>query len=164
LNSNGEYMNCFRLMHFLLGIAIASTLLSSDAFGGDSAHSPIDVYKSTSDFSLQMCSAKFLLSQTLAESVRLGASLTPEQINDADYKSCIQSSKVGLRKAFDVAFKSVRKPAGKGALKKFHLAVVSALEGINPGQSELKIVYDQRQQNLSTRQADAWAEFELEQF
>ena len=80
-----------------------------------------------------------------------------------DYRACITKGKTASKQNLDAALKTVKKPNAKEALKTYHVALVSALEGINPGSDERKINYEQRQQNLEGKMTEAWARFEIEQ-
>ena len=56
----------------------------------------------------------------------------------------------------------VKKAKAQEALKTYHVAFVSAIEGLTPGYVERKIDYEQRQQALEGKATEAWARFEIE--
>jgi hypothetical protein len=84
------------------------------------------------------------------------------QDDRSDVQGCIGKGKKEAKTSFNKALRTIRKPAAKEALKNYHVAFVTALEGILPGTKEPSFVYEQRQQALKSKLAEAWAKFELE--
>ena len=84
------------------------------------------------------------------------------QDNSSDVQGCISKGKTEAKTSFNKALRTIRKPAAKEALKNYHVAFVTALEGLLPGTQEPKFVYEQRQQTLKSRLAETWAKYELE--
>jgi hypothetical protein len=82
---------------------------------------------------------------------------------DTDYFKHISDSKVKCKKAFDTAIKTVKKTKAKDALKNYHIAFLSSLQGIVPGQDELVRDYKRRQQAAEEKMNEAWARFEMEE-
>lgn len=58
---------------------------------------------------------------------------------------------------------TVKKEKAREALKSYHVAFITALEGIVPGFDEMKIAYQQRQQALSDKVTEAWSRFQIEE-
>jgi hypothetical protein len=63
----------------------------------------------------------------------------------------------------DRALRTVKKAKAQEALKSYHVAFITALEGVTPGREERKLSYEQRQQALEDKLTEAWARFEVEQ-
>lgn len=82
---------------------------------------------------------------------------------DTDYLKHISESKIKCKKSFDDALKTVKKQKAKEALKNFHVAFLSALQGLAPGDEELVRDYQRRQQALEEKMNEAWARFEIEE-
>jgi hypothetical protein len=81
----------------------------------------------------------------------------------SNYTGCIEDGKKDAKQNLESALKSLKKPKAKEALKSYHVAFVTAIDGINPGMDERKISYEQRQQSLDGKLTEAWARFEVEQ-
>jgi serine/threonine-protein kinase RIO1 len=83
--------------------------------------------------------------------------------SDGDYAGCIKKGKEAAKVSLDKALRTIRKPKAQEALKSYHIAFVTALQGINPGSNERRMDYERRQQMLKDKAAEAWARFEVEQ-
>lgn len=86
----------------------------------------------------------------------------PSNDLDADYPACIENGKNTAKRNFAPALRSIKKQKAQEALKSYHVAFVTAMDGIKPGTNELKISYEQRQQLLESKLNEAWARFEIE--
>ncbi len=86
-----------------------------------------------------------------------------EQDKQSDYVGCIKDMKALAKENLDKALRKVNKSKTQEALKSYHVAFITALEGIRPGSDELKINYEQRQQALQDKLTEAWARVEVEQ-
>lgn len=117
---------------------------------------PLDRYQGDTQYALLMCKLTLRLAVAKAE----GNAPQDEQSN---YSYCISKSKVTAKASLDKALRTVKKPKAQEALKSYHVAFVSAVEGIRPGADERKISYEQRQQVLEGKVTEAWARFEIEQ-
>lgn len=131
-------------------------LLASNFSLAESEISAIDRYKSDTTVQLTMCSMMFKLAQL---NIQNGTPLT----SNSNYPSCIKNSKAELKTSLDKALQTIKKTEAKNALKNYHIAVMTALEGINPGENEIKISYAQRQIQLKEKATLAWERFEIEQ-
>ena len=118
--------------------------------------SVLEKYQSDTNVQLTMCRMKFKIAQL--------SNGNPATMTDSEnYPQCIKESKAELKASLDNALKTIKKSAAKEALKNYHVAVITALEGINPGENEMKISYAQRQIQLKEKTTLAWERFELEQ-
>ena len=117
---------------------------------------PAQQYRGLANGAIFMC--KLNLQNAL-----LNAQLSNPLDEKSDYRACIATGKVTAKENFDKAMKTVKKPQAKEALKTYHVALVSAFDGIVPGTDERKINYERRQQDLDGKLTEAWARFEIEQ-
>lgn len=117
---------------------------------------PLERYQGDTQFALLMCKLSFDLSIL---KVKSGA----QQDEKSDYNGCIAKGKITAKASLGKALPAVKKAKAQDALKAYHVAFVSAIEGIRPGIDERKIHYEQRQQGLEGKITEAWARFEIEQ-
>lgn len=137
-----------------LALALA---LAAPAFAQEKdTRTPIERYRGDSAFALMSCGLKLRLAEARAASGK-------EAGEDADVPACIVEGKAKGKAGLDAAMKAARKPAAREALKGYHVAFVSALEGVIPGADEARISYAARQRALNDRVTAAWARFEVEQ-
>lgn len=138
--------------------------ISSGAYAADPERTPLQAYQGDSNFHVQMCSMKYKIAQAVAEGRALGVEAPNSgKPVDSDFKECITTSKKEGKANLDRALKTVKKPAAKEALKAYHVAYISALDGIPPGNNEIRLQYNSRQQALESRMREAWTRFEIEQ-
>jgi hypothetical protein len=78
------------------------------------------------------------------------------------FAECADEWKLKARKDYGPALKALRTARAQSALKNVHVAFVSALEGLAPEQDELRVLYAQRQANLTSALRDAWTRLDLE--
>lgn len=117
-------------------------------------HTPLEQYRGITQSSLQVCSGAFSIAQ---HSANLG-------IAAKDYSGeCIATTKANAVEKFKAAILTVKKDKAKEALKSYHVAFITALEGIAPGSDEPRIIYQQRQQALAGKVTEAWSRFEIEE-
>ena len=135
--------------------AVAAMFVSVIAYGGDQPN-PLDRYRASSVTGVMLCKTALLLTQA--------QSITRSQPTEAsDYRKCVREEKEELKAALSKALIVVKQTTAKEALKSYHVAVMSALAGIEPGIGELETTYDTRQQSLRQKMDEAWARFEVEQ-
>jgi hypothetical protein len=141
----------------LLAASLIFSLASHVAFGADDSdkRTPLERYRGDTQFALVMCK----LSLRVALAVAAGGG---QQDDKSDYASCIRKSKASAKSSLDMALRTVKKPKAQDALKSYHVAFSTAVEGIRPGPDERKISYEQRQQSLEEKVTEAWARFEIE--
>lgn len=137
---------------------IVGIVFSSAAVG--QATSPIERYGSESEAAVMTCSLEFQLAQAQAQLVSVGGG-QPEK--PADFAACLKKARAEGKQLFSLALAKVKKPAAKEALKSYHVAFMTALEGISPGMDERRITYEARQRSLKDKMTEAWARFEVEQ-
>lgn len=101
------------------------------------------------------CSLMFGTAQLVAEQGKPKAAST-------DYRACVAEKKIEVKENLRSALNGVKAPAAKEALKSFHVAFITAIDGIVPGMDERKFAYDTRQQTLSDKMNETWARFEVE--
>jgi hypothetical protein len=125
---------------------------------------PLDKYSGDTAFFIMECSLKFRLASSLADLRDSGGSPPPLAPGvDADYMKCISDGGESARAKLKPAILTVKKEKAREALKTYHVAFISALEGIAPGFDEPKILYQQRQQTLNDKRKEAWSRFEIEE-
>jgi len=116
---------------------------------------PVVEYRSATQYALLTCSASLRL-HLLQE--RLGP-----RDEHGDYRACVMREKAETRRQLDVAMRTLKRTAAREALKTYHVAFATAMDGIDPGINERKVDYERRQLELKGSVAQAWARFELEQ-
>ncbi len=117
--------------------------------------SPIDAYQGDTQYALLICSTSFKLSQ-----LEISNNTTPS--DSANYSKCITDNKAITKTRLNKAIATLKTQTQKSALKNYHVAFMTALEGIQPGIDERVISYQQRQQSLNDKVNEAWARFEVE--
>ncbi len=138
---------------FVLCCCCSTALFAEDE---KDTRNPVDKYHGDAFFYSLTCKLSFQIAMSKRQ-------LSQPSDEKDDYRACITKGKTASKQNLDAALKTVKKPNAKEALKTYHVALVSALEGINPGSDERKINYEQRQQNLEGKMTEAWARFEIEQ-
>ena len=150
-----------KLAYALLVPLLAVTLNAAAAEEPDK-RPPIDKYYSNSSFQLTICKATFKLAQSQAELATAGGTVKETPGVSSDFRGCIANGKAEAKANLDKALRTVKKAKAQEALKAYHVAFVTALEGIVPGSAERRISYEQRQQALEGKVTEAWARFEVE--
>lgn len=131
---------------FLASLLIATSSLAAE---GPDKSTPVERYHGHTSVSLFLCK--------VTQSAALVTGDTQKSV------SCIKDAKAEAKQNFDKALRTLRKPKARDALKSYHVAYVTALEGMALGFEERKISYEQRQQALEDKLTEAWARFEVEQ-
>lgn len=136
----------------------AITLLLSTALAAaePDTRSPLDRYYGDGRGEAMIC--KMMLKLAL---VRAEANIA--QDNNTNWRTCVVEAKAKAKANFPAALKTVRKNKAQDALKAYHVAFISALDAIEPGDGERRIAYDQRQQTHDAKMLEAWTRFEIEQ-
>jgi len=144
-------------MKLIFTLAVVAMFAISSAFAADKPDegTPLERYQGDAGRALFMCKLTLHLATAKAEAGR-------PQDEDSDYSGCIRRGLITAKGNLDRALRTIKKAKGQEALKSYHVAFVSALEGIRPGDSERKISYEQRQQALEGKLTEAWARFEVE--
>lgn len=140
----------------LTSIALALALHATFATAEPDNRTPLERYEGDTYYALLLCKVTLRLALARAEGGE-------QQDEKSDYSGCIAKSKTTAKTSLDKALRSVKKATAKEALKSYHVAFVSAVEGIRPGIDERKINYEQRQQALEGKVTETWARFEIEQ-
>lgn len=118
---------------------------------------PVQAYRTATMSARSSCSIHVMHMMMMAE---LRAS-TAEPADKAD--QCIAKAKQSGKEAFDKAREATKSAAALDALKDYHVAYVTALDGMLPGLGERRAAYDSRQQALRDKMYERWARFEIEQ-
>lgn len=138
-------------------LAVILIVMSSLATAeGPDKRTPLERYNGDGHFSLVMCKLSLRLALSKAE-------LGEAQDEKSDYAGCIEHGKATAKENLVKALRTLKKSKAQESLKSYHVAFVTALEGIRPGSDERKINYEQRQQALEGKLTEAWARFEVEQ-
>lgn len=116
---------------------------------------PLQAYRSHASFSLLMCRMSYDLSVSERQ---LGYKPSAK----GDFPGCLRAASEKARALLTKASLQVKSPAAKQALKDFHVAYMTALEGISPKVGELKSGYTARQAALDDSVNAAWARFDIE--
>lgn len=137
---------------------LASLLIATCSFAAEEPdkRSTLERYQGDGQYSLLTCKLNL-------RSALLKAELGQAQDKDSDYAGCIESGKVTAKQNLAKALRAMKKAKAQESLKSYHVAFITALEGIRPGSNERKISYEQRQQALEEKLTEAWARFEVEQ-
>lgn len=143
-----------KLILFSIGLAVSAQVAT--AADEPDSRTPLERYEGDTYFALVMCKSKLRIALLYAES-------GTQQNEKSDYEGCIASGKSKAKASLVQALRTVKKTKAQEALKSYHVAFVSALEGLRPGADERKINYEQRQQSLEGKVTEAWARFEIEQ-
>jgi hypothetical protein len=139
----------------IASIGLLLALQASFATEPDS-RTPLARYHEDSQFALVKCKLTFKLAIARAD-------VGVQQDEMSDYSACIAKGKMTAKTNLDKALRTVKKLKAQEALKTYHVAFVTAVEGIRPGGDERKMNYEQRQQALEGKVTEAWARFEIEQ-
>ncbi len=142
-----------KIISFLAFFVLSIPMLS--AADEPDNRTPIEKYRGDTQFPLLMCKLTLKLAVMKSDS---GAA----QDEKSDYTECIGKGRVNAKASLDRALRTIKKPKALEALKTYHVAFVTALEGIHPGAEERKISYEQRQEFLEGKVTEAWARFEIE--
>lgn len=110
---------------------------------------PVDYYRNVTQQELVSCG------DTVQASSKQSRPL------DRGERSCFAVGAHVCRLDFEAAMQIVSKPDARAALRAYHSAFMSALDGIAPQKGEAREVYQRRQQELQHRLAHAWTRFEL---
>jgi hypothetical protein len=135
-----------------------ATILVMYAAGAQEAdkRTPLERFRGDGQFSLMMC--KINLKMALARS-----ELGQAQDEKSDWSTCIKQGKEAAKVNLSAALKTVKKVKAQEALKTYHVALITAIDGIAPGAQERKLSYEQRQQALEGKLTETWARFDVEQ-
>jgi hypothetical protein len=144
------------IVKILLALLVSLSLFASAAEPPDNRN-PLDKYRGDTQFSLLMCAISFKIARLRAEAG------SQENDDKGDYRGCIAKGRATAKVDLAGALRFVKKAKAQDALKTYHVAFMTALEGIDPGSDERRISYAQRQQALSDKVNEAWARFEIEQ-
>jgi hypothetical protein len=139
----------------------AGLLLGCLASAGHAQNAPdrrsaLDQYRGNTQYALLICA-------TSLRTALLRAELGEPEDEKGGYRGCIVKNKAEAKASLDKALRTIKSPRARDALKSFHVAFVTALEGIAPGIDERRISYESRQQALEGKVTEAWARFEVEQ-
>jgi hypothetical protein len=126
----------------ILGLVLSGSCAHADE---PDHRTPLDQYRGITKFALTLCSA--------------AASLETQ----AQVEECVTTTKQDAVTKFKAAILTVKKDKAQEALKTYHVAFISAIEGIAPGFDEPRIIYQQRQQALAGKVTEAWSRFEIEE-
>lgn len=154
--TNGLYFYRDEDMKKLLP-ALMLWLSTFPAFSADAptASTPIKQYHATTEFAITLCKLS-----VQAENARaiIGT------LSSVDgYEKCISDAKTTAKESLVKALETIKAPSAIEAMKTYHVAFVTALEGVRPGQGERKISYENRQIMLEGKMTGAWARFEIEE-
>lgn len=156
-------------------LALSSTLAfaaapAADPTATDPKLPPLEGYSTDTRFSIEKCSLTYKLALAKAENKALMAQTgerppdeSEEQKKMGDYVTCIKTGKATAKTFLDKSMRTLKKPAAREALKSYHVAFLSALEGIPAADGEIRMMYSQRQAALRARMSEAWSRFEIEQ-
>lgn len=134
-------------------VAFVVTLATSVAAAGPGdSKTPADNYRTVTQVLLARCS---LMHRVIADGL---VSASDERGNYAD---CISKGVIESKATLQPALATLKTESAKEALKAYHVAFITALEGINPGLDERRISYEQRQQALSDKVTEAWTRFDI---
>jgi hypothetical protein len=113
---------------------------------------PLEKYKVEAEDQILLCAISFKLAQMKETSDKT-----------TDYEGCISKAKVQSKTNYTKAMSTVKQPKAQDALKTYHVAIITALEGIKSGLDERVVDYKPRQMTLADSVTEAWARFEIEQ-
>jgi hypothetical protein len=147
---------------YALLVPLFAVALNAAAAEEPDKRPPIDKYYGKTQSQLAMCQMGFRTATYQAELIALGGTVPESASGGGDFRGCISKGKAEARADLDKALRTVKKAKAQEALKAYHVAFVTALEGIVPGSDERRINYEQRQQSLDGKVTEAWARFEVE--
>jgi hypothetical protein len=133
-------MSIYRNLFLMMGFAILTSIALANK--GD-----IVVFGFDADLALFSCETEAIRSIN-------GQENTLDQ--------CVIDKKSELKKTYEKAQKEVKKASAKAALKEYYIAVLSALQGINPEADERKMNYEKRQVDNKIKVKELWTRFEVE--
>lgn len=137
-------------------VACALVIAASAVRGEEDNRSPLDRYRGDTQFALMMCRIKIGMSEAKVKAYE-------QQDETSDFVGCIREGKAKAKASLTAALKTVKKAKAADALKGYHVAFSTALDGIVPGSDERRISYEVRQRALDGKVTEAWARFEVEQ-
>lgn len=114
---------------------------------------PLEAYKTRTYFPLLLCHLSYEAGP-ITEPMPEG---TPK-----DVFACIKDAKAEEIITFKKILKTLN-PKAQQVFKDIHVAFIMALDGILPGDDELQINYDRRQNALKDKLNEAWVRFDVEQ-
>lgn len=130
---------------FLFAMAVAPVFAQKDT------RTAVDVY--TGDVQYVMLSCAMLLEIGL---------LKGTQDANEEWRSCISDSKKDIKRAYETALKTVKKPLARAALKEHYISATAAISALAPEPGETKRGYAMRQGQSKQRLAEQFARFEIE--
>lgn len=145
-----------KLGHIIASATLMVFSFSTYAASNSDKKSAIERYHEATQNSIGSCKLSLILAQ-------MNAQMGSPDDEKSDYEKCIKDGKTSAKADLKLALKTLKNAAAKDALKSYHVAFVSALEGITPSAGELKVSYDARQNMLSAKVNEAWTRFELEE-
>ena len=113
-------------------LAALTLALAGPAFAAEEGDksTPLESYQQQGSAHLLLCPIRLQIAIVAAEGGR------EPQGNSGDWRSCIEEAKANAKVNFDRALRTVKKPPAREALKSYHVALISALDGIDPAQAK----------------------------
>jgi len=130
---------------FLFAMAMAPGYAQKDT------RSAVNVYTGDVQYVMLMCSMALEL-----------ALLKGNEDANADWRSCIADSKKDIKRAYETALKTVKKPLARAALKEHYISSTAAISAVAPEPGETKSGYAMRQGQSKQKLAEQFARFEIE--
>ena len=119
-------------------------------------------YSDDVNMGLTLCHRTFLLAIKLADLSDHGRSVKEKHPDADNYQKCISRHKDDIKSSYEQLAAKVKKSSVKLALKEHYIAVITALQGIEPLPDERKMNYERRQGENQSKLDSAWIRFETE--
>ena len=133
----------------------ALILAASASRGEDDKRGPLERYRADTAMPLVMCKIKMQMADAKGKAYE-------QQDETSDFLGCIRDGKAKANASLAAALKTVKGAKAVDALKSYHVAFSTALDGLLPGADERRISYEVRQKALDGKVTEAWARFEVE--
>lgn len=149
-----------KLSKLFSAIAIATVAAASWAQSAPSENvsfKQVDDYRSKTFAGMTFCS---IVVETMLLNTESGRDSYGNGL--AKVVDCVRSNKEQSQEKLKQALEEVKTPAAKEALKNYHIAFMTALDGLEPGMGERRYAYEVRTQQLRGELQKAWNRFELE--
>ena len=98
---------------------------------------PIERYHFTCEYYLAICKLKFKIASVQAQTAELGGKI--ERDESDGYEGCIDEGRVIAKTELNKVLPTLKNPKAENTLKNYHVAFITALEGIKPRYDERKI-------------------------